>query len=78
MISPNLVFLVSTVITLISRGRKMFSWRDLLVAVFIVTPSYSMLVLVASVVKALDILRGKDKESGANGTLSVLQRFVFG
>ena len=56
----------------------MFSWRDLLVAVFIVTPSYSMLVLVASVVKALDILRGKDKESGANGTLSVLQRFVFG
>ena len=78
MISPNLVFLVSTVITLISRGRKMFSWRDLLVAVLIVTPSYSMLVLVASVVKALDILRGKDKESGANGTLSVLQRFVFG
>ena len=78
MISPNLVFLVSTVITLVSRGWEMFSWRDLLVAVLIVTPSYSMLVLVASVVKALDILRGKDKESGANGTLSVLQRFVFG
>ena len=78
MISPNLVFLVSTVITLISRGREMFSWKDLLVAVLIVTPSYSMLVLVASAVKALDILRGKDKESGANGTLSVLQRFVFG